>query len=218
MTACNTEFTKSNMMDLAGLCLRGFLLKYDHLSDYTSTSKISVQLSETYDLKTELQNERMSSLELNDKKLNKMREIRRIFDEEKKRLAKEEALAAKAAKKGAKQVSNPKEKGTQKKSKRKVKAGESQEEPPIVEEGTIVDVSDELLSLLKDKFLHEKEKLDPIYLNLETHKINLREMIVLGGVYFFNLVQRPRQTRVLRDNFVITLSTQCFKFFATFSN
>lgn len=208
MTACETEFTKSKTMDLAGLCLRGFLLKYDNLSDFTSTYKIPVRLSETYDLKTELQNERIVALELIDNKLVSMREARRVFEEEKKRLAEEEATAVK---KGANQAKSVKEKEKSKKMKRKkARNAQPQIEPPLKDEDTIVDVSDELLSVLKEHFLNTKEKIDPIYLDLETNEINLREMIVLGGTYSFNLLQRPRQTRILGEHFLITLSTKFF--------
>lgn len=213
MTSCKSEFTKSNMMDLAELCFRGLFLKYDHLSDFAPTYKIVGELiPEIHDLKTELQNEQKLLMELKSKKLDTMKEIRRLFDEEKKHLAEEESLIAKASKKGAK-PSKPvkqKEQNTKKKKRQVIQKIMQNEEPPIVDEDTIVDVSEELVSMLKDNFKNKNANLNPVYLNLESNEINLREMIVLGGIYCFNLFERPRQSRKMGKNLFITLSMKCW--------
>lgn len=209
LNACGGEFTKSNSMDLAQVTFRSFLMKYDHFSDFSSTFKISVHLPDTSDLKTELQNERTLMLELIDKKLNEMRRERQAFEEEKQRLAVLEAETKKGAKQSQNQKKDVKEKGKTKK-KKSPKTLELDFEPPIVDENTLVDVSDELQQVLKEKFLKEKEKLDPIYLELETNEINLREMMVLGGVYSFHLLERPQQPRILNEDRSITLSMSSF--------
>lgn len=208
MIACKSEFTKSNMMDMAELCLRGLVLKYDHLTDYAPTYKISAHLPALYDLKTELMNEQMILMELRVKKLEKMRENRRLFEEEKTLLVEQETLVLKDTKKGTKKGNSvkQKEKPRKNKSRRDVRKVESAEEPPIVDENTIVDASDELMSVLKDNFIIERERLDPIYLDLDSGEINLRDMVVLGGIYSFNLLQRPRQSKIMGENMLITLS------------
>lgn len=214
MIACKTEFTKSNMMDMAELCLRGLVLKYDHLSDYAPTYKISAQLPLLYDLKTELQNEQKILMELRVKKLEKMRENRRLFEEEKTLVVEQETLVSKETKKGTK-IGKPvkqKEKPKKKKNRRELKKVDSEEEPPIVDEDTIVDVSDELLSVLKDNFMSGREQFDPIYLDLDSGEINLRDMVVLGGIYSFNLLQKPRQSKIMGENMLITLSMKWITF------
>lgn len=208
MIACKSEFTKSNMMDMADLCLRGLVLKYDHLSDYAPTYKISAHLPALLDLKTELQNEERTLMELRVKKLEQMRENRRLFEEEKTLLVEQETLVSKDTKKGTK-TGKPvehKEKPKKKKNRRELKKVESEQEPPIVDEDTIVDASDELMSVLKGNFMSGREQLDPIYLDVDSGEINLRDMVVLGGIYAFNLLQRPRQTKIVGENMLITLS------------
>lgn len=208
MIACKSEFTKSNMMDMADLCLRGLVLKYDHLSDYAPTYKISAHLPALLDLKTELQNEERTLMELRVKKLEQMRENRRLFEEEKTLLVEQETLVSKDTKKGTK-TGKPvehKEKPKKKKNRRELKKVESEQEPPIVDEDTIVDASDELMSVLKGNFMSGREQLDPIYLDVDSGEINLRDMVVLGGIYSFNLLQRPRQSKIVGENMLITLS------------
>ncbi|XP_063708887.1 trichohyalin-like [Culicoides brevitarsis] len=201
MAACKTEFTKSNLMDLANQSLRGLFLKFDHLSDYCSTYKIAIQLCESFDLKNELEYEQNLLMELKLKKLENMKEERRLFEEERQRTAEEGKLTKKAetpTKKG-------KNEKTKKKKTKKIKKEEEIEEPPIVDDDTIVDVTEEFMAKLKENFSNEKEKLDPVYLDLESDEVNLREMMVLGGVYSFHLLRRPRQTKFIGENFLITL-------------
>uniref|UniRef100_A0A336L6P6 CSON004103 protein n=1 Tax=Culicoides sonorensis TaxID=179676 RepID=A0A336L6P6_CULSO len=208
MSACQCEFTKSTLMDLRDACVRCLILKYDHLSDMTSTYEISNHIN-VRSLKTEMENERMIEKNLMREKLDKMILARKTFEEEQARIALQQDKKSKKSKKVKKRktklkINKKKRKRGSKKKKKKEKS-EIVEEPPIVDENYIVDVRDEFDALLKENYLIEKEKFDPIYLKIEEMEVNLREMIILGGTFTLDLLERPRQPQVIEEHFLMTL-------------
>lgn len=186
-------------MDFADISFRCMWLSYDHFSDLVSTFKLNVENKKFYDLRTELLNEKILASKLRDEKLNRMKEERRLFEEQKAQLAEQAAQAvidktdsAKTPEKQKKGKKNPKEL--------------PEFEPPIIEENTLIDIEKELAIHLKQEFMDAKKQLSPTLLNLSENEVNLRENTILGGLFVFNALQRPRQTKVLSEHFLLTLS------------
>lgn len=184
-------------MDFAAVSFRSMWLTYDHFSDLAPSFKLNVEIKKFYDLRMELHNEKILALKLRDEKLNRMKEERKLYEEHKIQ------LAAQAAELNADKVKTPEK---QKKGKKKPKKELPEFEPPIIEENTLIDIEQELSTHLKQEFEDAKGQLSPVHLNLIENEVNLRENTILGGLFVFHILQRPKQTKVLSEHFLLTLS------------
>lgn len=177
--------TMSSSLDLELSAVRGLWLKRDFFSDYCPSYKPH-HVMEFLDLAAAVEIEMKERKKITEKHLDAMRKVRAAYELRMEEIAKEESQ---------------KKSGSENK---KVKIIEI--EPPIVDEGTYVDVEVEYVALEFAKYCDEMDSLSPDNLMLGVNEVNMRENQILGGIYKVECLLKPSQTKEINFQLFIQFS------------
>lgn len=191
----------STRLKLDSKIIRIIWMKRDLFSDNCHSLLIRKLITnEIISLKDSVEHELSVKNSMTQVHLNKMRQVRKDYEELVQKQKEKEELEKKASK-GS--VKKPNKSKTPKK---------VIEEPPIVDESTYIDVEDEYVAY-EDEKSHLRNLLNsPDLLNIGINEINLREFNMIGGILQVECFERPSQPVEIHEHlFLRLINEQCLQ-------
>ncbi|XP_017080122.1 uncharacterized protein LOC108113926 [Drosophila eugracilis] len=194
-TGVSVQIPKSVLQDC--ITLRSLHTDFDNISQNAKSFETAVSGSVNYptagivDIEDSVINEWQMQLELQEETLNLMLNRRREYEEMMQIIAEKTEAAAKAAKAGDENAV-------------KVVIPKAPKEPPYVPPNMYPDIYADFLRMEDSQYLgYFDEVYHPRHLDIQPYEINLRECIMLGGIYAIMFIRRPDQTQFQKFNIIL---------------
>ncbi|KAH8364017.1 hypothetical protein KR084_001583 [Drosophila pseudotakahashii] len=190
------QIPKSVLKDC--ITLRSLHTDFDNISQNAKSFETSISTSANYptagivDIEESVINEWVMQQEIQEETMNLMLNRRREYEEMMELIAERTEAAAKAAKQ-----TDP-DKAV------KIVIPKAPKEPPAVPPGMYPDIYSDFLRTEDAQYSgYLDEVYHPRHLDMQPYEINLRERIMLGGIYAIMFVRRPEQTQFEKFNIVL---------------
>nr|XP_016935061.1 uncharacterized protein LOC108013628 [Drosophila suzukii] len=195
-TGVEVQIPKSVLKDC--ITIRSLHTDFDNISQNAKSFETSVSASVNYptagivDIEESVINEWVMQQEIQEETLNLMLNRRREYEEMMELIAERTEAAAKA------------EKNSDPDKTVKIVIPKAPKEPPPVPPGMFPDIYTDFLRMEDSQYSgYLDEVYHPRHLDMQPFEINLRERIMLGGIYAIMFVRRPEQTKFEKFNIVL---------------
>eukprot|EP00099_Drosophila_melanogaster_P001963 NP_001097653.1 uncharacterized protein Dmel_CG33286 [Drosophila melanogaster] len=195
-TSVEVQIPKSVLKDC--VTIRSLHMDFDNISQNAKSFEIAVKASLNYpnagivDIENSVVNEWHMQLEIQEETLNLMLTRRREYEDMMELIAEKTEQAAKAAKQ------------TDPDKMVKITIPKAPKEPPYVPTGMFPDIYEDFLRIEESQYSgYLDEVCHPRHLDMQPFEINLRDYIMLGGIYSIMFIRRPDQTQFEQFNIVL---------------
>ncbi|KAH8379036.1 hypothetical protein KR009_002784, partial [Drosophila setifemur] len=179
------------------LTIRCLHTDFDNISQFAKSFEPAITFSANFpragivDMQESLINEWIMQLDLQDKTMNEMIRRREEYEEVMLLIAERTEQAAREAKQKEGEQS-------------KIVIPRAPKEPPMVAKGMFPDIYSDFLKLEDSEYVgYLDEVYHPRNLDMYPGEINLRDYIMIGGIYAIMFVRRPDQTQFQKFNIIL---------------